>query len=107
MGLELGLGESLIIKAIAQSTGRTPASIKTDLRKVGDLGLVAEVIYFPADRDLRESPRFALADHTSSTAIARETEDPLCGEKVDCAIRVQVPERYRGSFRQRCQSFWT
>ncbi len=43
MGLELGLGETLIIKAIAQSTGRTPASIKTDLRKVGDLGLVAEV----------------------------------------------------------------
>ncbi len=43
MGLELGLGESLIIKAIAQSTGRTPQVIKTDLRKAGDLGLVAEV----------------------------------------------------------------
>jgi hypothetical protein len=53
MGLELGLGESLIIKAIAQSTGRTPASIKTDLRKVGDLGLVAEVIdLFPRGKGL-------------------------------------------------------
>jgi hypothetical protein len=43
MGVELGIGESLIIKAIAQSTGRKPADIKADLKKVGDLGLVAEV----------------------------------------------------------------
>lgn len=43
MGVELGIGESLIVKAIAQSTARKPADIKTDLRKVGDLGLVAEV----------------------------------------------------------------
>lgn len=41
-GVELGIGESLIVKAIAQSTGRTPQVIKADLRKVGDLGLVAE-----------------------------------------------------------------
>jgi DNA ligase-1 len=43
MGIELGIGESLIIKAIAQSPGRKPADIKADLLKVGDLGLVAEV----------------------------------------------------------------
>lgn len=42
MGIELGIGESLIIKAIAQSTGRKPADIKADLSKIGDLGLVAE-----------------------------------------------------------------
>lgn len=30
------------MKAIAQSTGRSPQAIKTDLRKVGDLGLVAQ-----------------------------------------------------------------
>jgi len=46
MGIELGIGESLIIKAIAQSTGRKPADIKADFLKVGDLGLVAEVIAF-------------------------------------------------------------
>lgn len=43
MGIELGIGESLIVKAIAQVTGRKPADIKADLLKVGDLGLVAEV----------------------------------------------------------------
>lgn len=43
MGIELGIGESLIVKAIAQCTGRSNQQIKHDLIKVGDLGLVAEV----------------------------------------------------------------
>jgi DNA ligase-1 len=43
MGVELGIGESLIVKAIAQCTGRSAQQIKQDLIKVGDLGLVAEV----------------------------------------------------------------
>lgn len=43
MGIELGIGESLIIKAIAESTGRATTKIKEDLRKEGDLGKVAMV----------------------------------------------------------------
>ncbi len=42
-GTELGIGESLLIKAIAESTGRSLALIKADLKKEGDLGLVAMV----------------------------------------------------------------
>lgn len=41
VGLELGIGESLLLKAIAESTGRSMAVIKQDLKKEGDLGLVA------------------------------------------------------------------
>lgn len=41
VGVELGIGESLLIKAISESTGRSLAVVKADLKKEGDLGLVA------------------------------------------------------------------
>ena len=40
-GIELGIGESLIIKAISESTGRPLSVTKADHQKIGDLGLVA------------------------------------------------------------------
>jgi DNA ligase-1 len=43
-GIELGIGETIIIKAIADSTGRTVEQLKLDYKSKGDLGLVAEVI---------------------------------------------------------------
>ncbi|GJE86143.1 DNA ligase I [Phanerochaete sordida] len=42
VGIELGIGESLLLKAIAESTGRSLAVIRQDLKKEGDLGLVAK-----------------------------------------------------------------
>lgn len=44
-GIELGIGETIIMKAIADSTGRTLEQIKSDYKSRGDLGLVAEVIF--------------------------------------------------------------
>ncbi|KAH9919076.1 DNA ligase I [Fomitopsis serialis] len=41
VGVELGIGESLLIKAIGESTGRSLSVIKSELKKEGDLGLVA------------------------------------------------------------------
>ncbi|KAI6047653.1 DNA ligase I [Pisolithus marmoratus] len=41
VGVELGIGESLLIKAISESTGRSVATLKAELKKEGDLGLVA------------------------------------------------------------------
>ena len=43
MGIELGIGEMLLVKAIAESTGRATTKIKDDLRREGDLGKVAMV----------------------------------------------------------------
>ncbi|KAK4186920.1 hypothetical protein QBC35DRAFT_475055 [Podospora australis] len=40
-GIELGIGESLIMKAIGDTTGRSLAIIKQDQKEIGDLGLVA------------------------------------------------------------------
>ncbi len=40
-GIELGIGESLIMKAIGETTGRSLSVIKQDQKEIGDLGLVA------------------------------------------------------------------
>ena len=40
-GIELGIGESLIMKAIGESTGRNLKAIKDAQHRIGDLGLVA------------------------------------------------------------------
>lgn len=41
-GLELGLGDSIIMKAICLATGRQESHIKNELRDKGDLGIIAE-----------------------------------------------------------------
>lgn len=40
-GIELGIGESLLMKAISESCGRSMAQIKSDQKEIGDLGEVA------------------------------------------------------------------
>lgn len=41
-GVELGIGETVLMKAIAQTTGRSMDKIKADAQEKGDLGIVAE-----------------------------------------------------------------
>lgn len=41
-GIELGIGESLLMKAIAESCGRAMDKIKADHNQIGDLGVVAQ-----------------------------------------------------------------
>lgn len=40
-GVELGIGESILLKAIGESCGRSQSQLKADLRESGDLGEVA------------------------------------------------------------------
>lgn len=41
-GLELGLGETILLKALAQGTGREMSTVKADYRQEGDIGVVAQ-----------------------------------------------------------------
>ncbi|MED6164083.1 hypothetical protein PIB30_086295 [Stylosanthes scabra] len=41
-GVEMGIGESSIVKALAEATGRTKSTINKLYEKLGDLGLVAK-----------------------------------------------------------------
>ncbi|VDO03889.1 unnamed protein product [Rodentolepis nana] len=43
-GLELGIGESLLIKALTLTTGASNDRIKSELNRLGDLGAVAESV---------------------------------------------------------------
>ena len=40
-GLELGIGDSLLVKAVSEATGRTKNSVQDDYTREGDLGKVA------------------------------------------------------------------
>jgi len=78
IGVELGIGESLLIKAISESTGRSIPSIKADLKKEGDLGLVAMV----------HSTKFALSLSLSNwtcTELQSESTNNLQAQNIDRA----------------------
>ena len=40
-GIELGIGESILTKALASVTGRSEAQLKKEYQEIGDLGEVA------------------------------------------------------------------
>jgi hypothetical protein len=60
----LGIGEGLLIKAIAASMGKQVAIIKTELEKVGDLGIIAKVRpHITARTGEATTPRRILGKH--------------------------------------------
>jgi len=93
MGIELGIGESLIIKAIAQSTGRKPADIKADFLKVGDLGLVAEVSAFGLAPQYDFQTKLLVS--LIWTAIQGAAADLGKAETSDRSFCLQNPRRHR------------
>lgn len=73
-GLELGLGESLILKALAESTGRSLADVKKQYNKLGDLGQVA-LLSKKSQAMMFSKPKPLTTDHvfTKLKSIATST----------------------------------
>lgn len=70
-GIELGIGESLIMKAIGESSGRSLSVIKEDHRKIGDLGLVAAKSKSKQGQMFKPSPLTVRGVHQGLLAIAK------------------------------------
>ncbi|KAF1994588.1 ATP-dependent DNA ligase [Amniculicola lignicola CBS 123094] len=82
-GVELGIGESLIMKAISESTGRSLAHIKNDQKEIGDLGLVAAKSRSKQPTMFKPKPLTIAGVHRGLMGIATVEGQGAQGRKVD------------------------
>lgn len=82
-GIELGIGESLIMKAIGESTGRSLKIIKDDQQKIGDLGLVAAKSRGNQPTMFNPKPLTVRGVHEGLMRIATVEGQGAQGRKVD------------------------
>ena len=82
-GIELGIGESLIMKAIGESTGRSLQVIKADQRVIGDLGLVALKSRSTQPTMFKPKPLTVRGVHQGLMSIATVSGNGAQGRKVD------------------------
>ncbi|QUC22188.1 uncharacterized protein UV8b_06429 [Ustilaginoidea virens] len=82
-GIELGIGESLIMKAIGETTGRSLQVIKADQKEIGDLGLVAVKSRSTQPTMFKPKPLTVRGVHQGLMNIATVTGNGAQGRKVD------------------------
>lgn len=82
-GVELGIGESLIMKAIGETTGRSLKIIKEDQQKIGDLGLVAAKSRGNQPTMFKPKPLTVRSVHEGLMKIAVVEGSGSQGRKVD------------------------
>ncbi|OTA98932.1 hypothetical protein M426DRAFT_325592 [Hypoxylon sp. CI-4A] len=82
-GIELGIGESLIMKAIGETTGRSLQVIKADQKEIGDLGLVAIKSRSTQPTMFKPKPLTVRGVHKGLMDIATVTGNGAQGRKVD------------------------
>ncbi|KAF1739101.1 DNA ligase 1 [Beauveria bassiana] len=82
-GIELGIGESLIMKAIGESTGRSLQVIKADQKDIGDLGLVALKSRSTQPTMFKPKPLTVRGVHQGLMGIATVSGNGAQGRKVD------------------------
>jgi DNA ligase 1 len=82
-GIELGIGESLIMKAIGETTGRSLQVIKADQKEIGDLGLVAVKSRSTQPTMFKPKPLTVKGVHQGLMNIATVSGHGAQGKKVD------------------------
>jgi DNA ligase-1 len=82
-GVELGIGESLIKKAISESTGRSLQHISSDHNEIGDLGLVAAKSRSKQPTMFKPKPLTVQGVHKGLLTIATIEGHGSQGRKVD------------------------
>ncbi|KAH8686741.1 hypothetical protein BGZ61DRAFT_354656 [Ilyonectria robusta] len=82
-GIELGIGESLIMKAIGETTGRSLQVIKADQKEIGDLGLVAVKSRSTQPTMFKPKALTIRGIHQGLMAIATISGNGAQGRKVD------------------------
>ncbi|EGW31342.1 uncharacterized protein SPAPADRAFT_56206 [Spathaspora passalidarum NRRL Y-27907] len=80
--LELGLGETLLIKAISEGYGRATSKIKSDYKEVGDLGLVAQKSRSGQPTMFKPQPLDIDTVFANLTQIARSTGKDSQSKKI-------------------------
>ncbi|KAI0969253.1 DNA ligase I [Xylaria arbuscula] len=82
-GIELGIGESLIMKAIGETTGRSLQVIKADQKEIGDLGLVAVKSRSTQPTMFKPRPLTVRGIHKGLMDVATVAGNGAQGRKVD------------------------
>lgn len=82
-GIELGIGESLIMKAIGETTGRSLQVIKADQKEIGDLGLVAVKSRSTQPTMFKPKPLTVKGVHNGLMDVATVSGHGAQGRKVD------------------------
>ncbi|RYO94265.1 hypothetical protein DL764_007863 [Monosporascus ibericus] len=82
-GIELGIGESLIMKAIGETTGRSLQVIKADQKDIGDLGLVAVKSRSTQPTMFKPKPLTVKGVHKGLMDVATVAGHGAQGRKVD------------------------
>lgn len=82
-GIELGIGESLIMKSIGETTGRSLQVIKADQKEIGDLGLVAVKSRSTQPTMFKPKPLTVRGVHKGLMEVATVSGNGAQGRKVD------------------------
>lgn len=93
-GIELGVAETNIMKAIAQTTGRSLNQIKTDAQDTGDLGIVAERSRSSQRMMFTPAPHTVEGMFTKLKNIAKMTGTTSMQKKVDTIKGIFVACRH-------------